>query len=159
MAEANEQQEGGVRCLVVPLTNVSMLVPSSLVAEVASYSEPAPIYGAGDAPWLQGRANWRGQRVPLVSVEAFFETDFAAPGGRARMLVLKGLSGHPKLPFFGVLAQQIPRLANVTPDGIEPLHDEALANAPGEVVLAASEAAIMLDVDYVEKRLVELLYS
>ncbi len=159
MAQANEQQEGGIRCLVVPLTNVSMLLPSSLVVEVASYSEPTPVYGAGDVPWLQGRVNWRGQKIPLVSVEAFFESDFAVPGGRARMLVLKGLSGHPKLAFFAVLAQQIPRLANVTADGIEPLNDEALANAPGEVVLAASEATIMLDVDYVEKRLIELLYS
>jgi chemotaxis signal transduction protein len=159
MAQANEQQETGIRCLVVPLTNVSVLLPSSLVAEVASYTEPAPVYGIGETPWLLGRANWRGLRIPLVSVEAFFENNFAGPGGRARVVVLKGLKGHPNLPFYGVLAQQIPRLANIAPDGIEPLQDEALANAPGEVVLAANEAAIMLDVDYVEKRVIDTLYS
>lgn len=158
MAQAQEQQESGVRCLVIPLTNVSMLLPGSLVAEVASYTEPTPVYGAGETPWLLGRVNWRGERIPLVSVEAFFERDFSAPGSRARVIVLKGLGGHPNLPFFGVLAQQIPRLANVTPDAIEPLEDEALANAPGEVVLAAGEAAIMLDVDYVEDRIIDLLY-
>jgi len=158
MAQANEQEASGVRCLVIPLTNVSLLLPSSLIVEVASYTEPAPVYGAGELPWLLGRANWRGQRIPLVSVEAFFERETGMPGGRARMIVIKGLSGHTKLPFFGILAQQIPRLANVTPDSIEAMQDDSLANAPGEVVFAANEASILLDVDYVENRLIDVLY-
>lgn len=159
MAQANEQQDSGIRCLVVPLTNVSLLVPSSLVAEVATYTEPAPVYGIGEPAWLMGRATWRGVRIPLVTVDALFEQDAAAPGGRARMIVLKGLSGHASLPFYGVVAQQIPRLANVAPDGIEPMEDESLASAPGEVVFTAGEATIMLDVDYLERLIIETLYS
>jgi chemosensory pili system protein ChpC len=54
-----------IRCVLVPVSNLRLLLPNATVAEVITYSKPEPV---ADAPeWLLGRIAWRGWRVPLVS--------------------------------------------------------------------------------------------
>ncbi len=114
-------QVAAIRSLIVPLTDYNILLPGSVVAEVAPYQDPLPLPTGADVPgWLLGAVDWRGTRVPVLSMEAL-GGDAAAPmaGVRARLIILKALGGSPQLTFYAVVAQQIPRLQPVTEGALE----------------------------------------
>ena len=142
-------QDEVVRSLLVPLQGRSLLVPSTVVAEVVSYSEPEE--AEGDAPWLLGMIRWREQTIPALSFEAADGGSAGSPGTRARFAVFKALNNRPGLPYFAMLAQQIPRLLSVYPDTIEVLEGERdYGKAVRESVLVNGEPALIPDLDYLE---------
>lgn len=159
MAQANASAEQGIRCLLVPLTDFNLLLPGSVIAEVVGYRDPAPLPDVDPASGVLGRVTWRGIGVPLVSIEAVTGMPSAEPAGRARLMVLKGLAGFRKMPFYALLAHDIPRLLYVTPGMIESLEDESLDGVPGDVVIAGGEPAVILDVERVERRVHDALYT
>lgn len=147
-----------IRSLIIPLNDYSILLPGSVVAEIAPYQDPVPLPGAQrDAGWILGMVTWRGVRVPLVSMEALGGEPVPVPGARARLVVLKGLADLPGLPFYAIASQQIPHLQTVSEAVLEALEEESLEAAPGEPVLVAGEAAVIPDLEAVERRLHEAL--
>lgn len=151
---------GDIRSLLVPLNDYTLLLPGSVVAEVIPYQDPTPLAASVSAPdWVVGLVTWRGVRVPLVSVEVFGgAAEAPMPGLRARLVVLKGLAGDPQLPFFAIVAQQIPRLQTVSEGMVDGLEDESLEGAPGEPVLVAGEPAVIPELETLEADLLQALY-
>ncbi|MEX0730470.1 MAG: chemotaxis protein CheW [Aquisalimonadaceae bacterium] len=151
--------ESAVRSLLIPMEEGYLLLPSSVVAEVVSYSHPEPL--PGDYPdWLLGRFNWRGQRVPCLSFEAINGSTAMSPATRARVLILKALGDRPDLPYFAMVAQGIPRLVNIDMRAIESLNDD-MDDAPAVAmpVLALGEPAFIPDMRYMEDRVYRALYG
>lgn len=154
-----QQQEPTIRGLLIPLADATLLLPGAVVAEVIGYQDPAPMPGHDALSWLLGAADWRGLRLPVVSVEALLGGAVADAGVRARLIVLKAVSGQSQMPFFAVLAQQIPRLATVTPDTIEPLgEDEEPAADDYRHVLANGEPAVIPDLQAIESQVYGAIY-
>lgn len=152
------QNISAVRSVVLPLSDVLVLLPGSVVAEIVPYAEPSPPpVGAPD--WLIGIASWREQRVPLVSLDAFLSGGVAASvGGRARIAILKAVGDGAALSYYGVVTQQIPHLATVQPEAVEavPAADEARPGVAAQLMLNG-EPMIVPDVDSIEAAVREVL--
>lgn len=142
-----------VRSLFIPVENVTLLLPGTVVAEVVPYEEAEA--AAGEAPeWFLGTVPWREQRIPLVSIDGFMTGESVPAGQRARIAVLKALSNQDSMPYFGIVTRQIPRLVAVYDEGIEPIEDAA-AGLPGVAaeVLVNGEPAVVPDLDQIERAL------
>lgn len=96
-----------IRCMQLPLLDMSLLLPNSAVAEIIGYF--APEEGNEGSDWYDGKITWRGVIVPIVSVEKMCQSASAAPGPRSRIAVLYDLTGDEDMPYFGIILQDIPR--------------------------------------------------
>ncbi|HEX5513252.1 MAG TPA: chemotaxis protein CheW [Gammaproteobacteria bacterium] len=125
MAQGSAGITAGIRSMVVPLEQELMLLPSSIIAEVVPYIEPDP--APANAPtWLLGMVPWRGQHVPLVSVEAFISGGIApVPSSNSRVAIIKTLDATLGFQFYGLLTRQIPRLVTVLPETVAPIAADA----------------------------------
>ncbi len=144
-----------VRCLIVPLSGATLILPNTAVAEVAEYRAPQPI---GAAPgWLLGMMQWRGRSIPLLTFEQFVGLPAGAAGVHARAIVCNTLSGNVTLPFVALLAQGIPRLTGVKAEVLEPTdQDGAEQEAVAARVRFAGEEALIPDLDAIERMLIRL---
>ncbi|MEA3278756.1 MAG: chemotaxis protein CheW [Pseudomonadota bacterium] len=108
-----------VRGIVLPVGAADLLLPSAAVAEIVRYRDPTPFSSAPQ--WLLGAVTWRDHAVPLVSVAAQGgEPGAITPGLRARMVVCFTPNGNPKLPYVGILAVGVPRLARFRTEALVP---------------------------------------
>jgi chemosensory pili system protein ChpC len=113
MAQAEAKKaEIEVRSQLIPLDGLYLILPNTAIAEVISYSSPDP--GESDVDWLLGTLIWRGTTVPVVTFETMHEEKTIKPSKRSRIIILNTISGNDLMPFYGILAQGIPRLMNIT---------------------------------------------
>ena len=101
-----QQGEDTVQCLALPIVGGQILVPSAVVAEVYAVDAVFPATGGPD--WLLGDVTWRGNRVPLVCMEAALGGPRLEAGARSKVVVIKTLSASEALRNFAVLVQGIP---------------------------------------------------
>jgi chemosensory pili system protein ChpC len=143
------QTEEKVRSQLIPLNGMSLVVPTTCIAEVVSYREPEPIENAPE--WLLGHIFWRGIEIPLVSFEAGNDLPRGELQRRARIIVLNGITGDDDLAFFAIVSQDIPRLmlldaANVSAQA-EPATDYPLVL---EQTLVNGQEAVIPDLKQLE---------
>jgi chemosensory pili system protein ChpC len=156
MSSVRPETAGEIRGVLIPLAGKQLLMPNALVAEVVNYQAPQPIE---DAPaWLKGNMGWRGEILPVVSMEALMQIPESALGHKARIVVCNTTGGNARLPYLGVIAQSIPRLVRITRDNLEPADEDGL-QAPGSVagVRIAGEEASIPDLDALEQALLQQL--
>jgi chemosensory pili system protein ChpC len=95
-----------------------LLLPNANVSEIITAATPEPVADA--PPWLLGRVRWRGWRVPLVSFSLLSGIADREGALNAKVTVLKGLSGQPRMPYIALLCLGFPRLTTVSPDMLVP---------------------------------------
>lgn len=145
-----------IRGVMLPVTGGRVLVPNTTMAEVITYALPTPVAGA--PAWLLGRLAWRGWGLPVLAFSALAGTADHESTENARVAILKALSGHARLPYFGVLTQGFPRLTLVSEDLLEPdPYAGELPTGVREQVRVHDEAAWIPDLSAVERRIVEVL--
>ncbi len=145
-----------IRGVMLPVTGGRVLVPNTTMAEVITSAPPSPVEGA--PPWLLGRLAWRGWGLPVLAFSALAGTAAGESTENARVAILKALSGHARLPYFGVLTQGFPRLTLIAEDMLLPdEHAGALPNGVREQVLVHEESAWIPDLAAVENQIVEAL--
>lgn len=145
-----------IRGVMLPVTGGRVLVPNTTMAEVITFAQPSPVAGA--PAWLLGRLAWRGWGLPVLAFSALAGTAVDESTENARVAILKALSGHARLPYFGVLTQGFPRLTLISEDMLLP--DEsagALPTGVREQVLVHEEPAWIPDLAAVENQIVEAL--
>jgi len=144
------QTDSKIRSQLIPLAGVSLVLPNTCIAEVIGYKEPQPVDGTPD--WLLGFLDWRGVRIPLISFEAANGGSLAKADRRSRIVVLNGIGGDEELPFFGLVAQGIPRLMQLDTTIIsaiaQPEHTHPLALQHTRV---QEQEAIIPDQDKLER--------
>ena len=87
MSEHTEQ----VRSLWIPLRQVNMLLPHTVVAEIGNYRVPD---GREDTPeWILGDISWRGITIPVVSLETLCGETAPASPPRHRCRECRGARG------------------------------------------------------------------
>lgn len=155
---ADTQKQTDIRGVMISVANGRLLLPNATVAEVITYAEPELV---PDAPaWLLGRLRWRGWRLPLISFARL--AGLADKEGElgAKVAVLKGLGGVPKVPFTCLLTQGFPRLTTVSADLLldapegTPLRPGVLRN-----VLLRDDPAMIPDLAAIEAMVAEVLHS
>lgn len=144
--------QADVRCMLIPLHDGRLLLPSAAVAEVIGYRTPDPI---ADAPkWLQGTVSWHQREIPVIDFERLMGLGQVGAGIRQRIAVCYATGTGLASPLFGLVAQGIPRLLHIQQDVIE----YASARSKGErairmTLAVAGESLMVPDLDYVNARL------
>lgn len=137
-----------VHCLNIPLKNMNLLLPNAAVAEVIGYAEAEPIDGA--PPWLLGRLLWRDRAVPLISCESAMGLENTRDGNR--IAILNTLNSNSRVPYIGIIMQDIPSLLRVKQESIEPRTVDHELQSVSAYVTVAGESYIIPDIDELEKR-------
>lgn len=105
-----------VRCLLIPLGDKQLLLPSATIAEVFPYQEPTPINNQPN--WLLGVFEWRNQQVPLVAIEEILTTSTDSDKKKHRSIILYGLEANHSMPFYAFIATDIPKPLSIKEDSL-----------------------------------------
>lgn len=146
---------GDVHSLLLPLQEDQMLLPNAAVAEIIEYRSPTPLDDGPD--WCLGQVNWRGLDIPLVSYEAFVGNEAPAESVRMRIAVLNTLNGNDRMPFIGVVLKGIPRLLTAGRDSVNANAEATLAEGMLAQVQVGAEAAVIPDIDALERSVTALV--
>lgn len=138
-----------VRGLMVTLEGETLLVPNVAIAEVLPFAQPDQAQEGPD--WLVGYCDWRGHRLPVVSVEVVHGHAAPAIDKNTRIAVINTIKGDAGVPFYAILTRGIPHLVKLGDDDINlaGAFDDA---ASGELarVQVDSQRAIIPDLDALE---------
>ncbi|MFZ5466771.1 MAG: chemotaxis protein CheW [Pseudomonadota bacterium] len=102
-----------ILCARLPLQGASLLVPYACVAEIVNLSL------RGNVGAFLGEVDWRGIRIPVLSLERVCGREVEVPRGRVRLVVLYGLRDKESLPYYAIVLDGAPRTESVQPDLLE----------------------------------------
>lgn len=138
--------------VLIPIHNKSLLLPNVSMAELIAFKKPASSEKAPE--WYLGLISWRGISIPVISFEALNGETINADFSSARIAVFNSVGTNPKLPFYGVLTQGIPRSIKITNDEIA---KETKTLGPAELVsvIIRNEHASIPNVDFIESEIVK----
>lgn len=141
---------GTIACQLIPVTGKVLLLPNVTLAEVVPATEllPAP---AGAGAWHQGFLKWRELDVPVIAFETM--NDGQPPREYGRVAIVSGISAQRELPYYGIVVQNIPRLAKVKIAELEDLEGASVGPMEFLKVRYAGELAVIPDLDAIEKLL------
>ena len=142
------QKAEAVHCLSIPLKDLNLLLPNAAVAEVIGYAEAEPIEGA--PPWLLGRLSWRDRAVPLISFESAMGVENVSAGNR--IAILNTLNSNSRVPYIGIILQDIPSLLRVKQESIESRTTDQELQSVSAYVTVAGGSYVIPDLDELEKR-------
>jgi chemosensory pili system protein ChpC len=91
----------------LPLQDKTLLLPYSMVAEVASLSLRTQEGG------FLGAVEWRGVRIPVFSLERACGQNVDILAGRVRLAVLYGVSDPSKRPYYALALTGMPRTESI----------------------------------------------
>ncbi|MGV6826158.1 MAG: chemotaxis protein CheW [bacterium] len=121
MTEVEYKKKQDTRCLMVPMSGDSLLVPNALVIEILNYRAPESA-AKGKKDWYLGMINWRNLDIPLISFERMIGADYQDAGQRRRIMVCHSFSEKGDNHFLGLVAQGLPRLISLDEDAMSVLN-------------------------------------
>ena len=139
--------------LLIPLHEDFMLLPNAAVAEVIGYREAEPLAHTPD--WLAGEIQWRREPTPVIRFERLAGLPAGPPGHRARICMVNTLTPESRIPYFGVIAQGIPRLVRIGGGNTEPLARDGVGGVIRQWLRVGDEEAMVPDLDAIERLLLE----
>ena len=101
-------QNDSVRCLVLPLGNSRLLLPSAVVVEVLyqQVMQPMPV---GVSNWLLGEIDCpMAAHLPVISFEGICGIDTPPVPSRVNVVVIHSLNTHLGLSFYGIQVHAAP---------------------------------------------------
>ncbi len=113
----NEPTSRAIQSLMLPIETFTLLLPSTMVAEVVGLNGLSPVPAA--KPWTLGILAWRGLQVPVISFEALADRPSARPKLRSRIVVCYPLPGRPARDFLGILSSNDPQSRLVAETDLE----------------------------------------
>ncbi len=105
-----------INSLVIPLNVQNLVLPQAALAELIARQDVRDVPGTAD--WLKGFFDWRGQQIPLVSLEAMCGRSGGVPTKDSRFVVIYGLENIPGLAFFALEVQGIPHPVKLSSDNL-----------------------------------------
>ena len=140
MAEVEEQ----IKCVLLSVNEDQLILPKTAVAEVVPIRN---IINVANKPnWMLGYLDWRGNSIPLVSIEAMGGVRMPSlASGNVKAAVVYVISEDTKFNFMSFLVQGSPKVINLKPASI--VSDDVESNHPviEEKVLMHGEKASILD--------------
>lgn len=146
-----------IHCLMIPLSEETVLLPNTAVAEVIGYMKPEPLEGAPG--WFLGRISWRERLVPLISFElATVSNDSRGTNLEgARIAILNTLNGNPAIPYIAIVCQGIPSLNIIHNDDISSIETlPGKRHSVAEIASVNGQEVIIPDIDDLENRILNI---
>ncbi|MDH5433744.1 MAG: chemotaxis protein CheW [Gammaproteobacteria bacterium] len=124
-----------VYSFMIPIINSNMLLPNTSIVEIVPFNNVELFAGKTEAPgWYLGHLQWRGQDIPLISIDMIMGESDPQASKRSRIAITYTLNSNRSLPYMAIVVQGIPRLSHVTMDNIEVPEDEVELLSQGEKV-------------------------
>lgn len=147
-------QSTHIRCLLIPVgsSQSQLLIPSAVVAEVTNYKVPEKKLN-NTPKWLLGLVEWRGQHVPVISIEDILAQPPLPPSNDQRLVILYGLETSQFLPFYAFIASNIPSALSLHSKFLTEFTEEKQPGLVFSVSLNTKggvEDVAILDVTYLE---------
>jgi chemosensory pili system protein ChpC len=136
-----------VRSLWIPLREVNMLLPHVAIAEVGNYRVPDEQPDTPD--WLLGTTDWRGQIIPVLSLELLCGDKIPANPVYSRLIIINSIRMHSPMRHYAIVAAALPRsiqFDNTIVDDVEASNLPALQCR----VYIGHEQAVIPDLDYLQ---------
>ena len=135
-----------IHCTLAPTGSTSIVLPTSTIAEITDYSPPAPLDGTPD--WLLGQVEWEDWQVPVISYGSLLDGENPETAtGRSRIMVVKSLSNTARVPYIGVLVEQIPKLAKLSEEDLEVTSEDEDSPSVHCAVKVSGHAAVVPDLE------------
>jgi chemosensory pili system protein ChpC len=145
-----------VYSLMIPTVQSNILLPNSNVAEIVPFSNVELFPESEERPsWFLGHLLWRGQEIPLISIDVIQGESDPQANKRSRVAVAHTLNANRELPYIAIVVQGIPRLSHVRPDNIKALTEATLSSAEKIKVTVDNIGASIPDLDKLEEMIVE----
>lgn len=143
MNDATEQ----VRSLWIPLREVNMLLPHVAVAEVGSYRIPE---AQPDTPaWLLGTIDWRGHKIPVISLELLCGDELPANPVFSRLIVVNSIRADSIVRYYAIVAAALPRSVQIDSTNVGDFECCQLPALACRVYIG-SEQAVIPKLDYLQ---------
>jgi chemosensory pili system protein ChpC len=135
-----------VHCMMIPAGEETLMLPTSVMKEVVDYQPPAPTDSA--PPWLLGQIEWESRQVPVFSFPALINgTEVGEIPSRSKIIILKSLVEAGRVPFIGLLMDDLPRPVEVTEKDIQGTGDDKKSLGVFSRIRFEEEDAIVPDMD------------
>ena len=139
-----------IASLLIPMVGRPLLLPNVAVAEIVPWQEPVKL--EGKPYWVLGEVEWRGIKVPVISLELMNDPELEDAYQGNRLAVLDGV-GQTDKPFYALSVQGIPRLVRVFPDEVGNEQDATEEKSYAMHVQVSGERVVIPDLVAVEKEL------
>ncbi|MCU7959423.1 MAG: chemotaxis protein CheW [gamma proteobacterium symbiont of Bathyaustriella thionipta] len=151
----NNQAE--VRGVLLPLSPVPALLPNVAIAEIIGWREPEAMQDV--EAWFAGLLEWRHHLIPIVDMSAAHTETNGSHGARTRIAICNTLNGNKKLPFIGLVVEEIPHLVKVNANNLLESEDSSGQGLPGHRLRLDDEEVVIPDLDWLEKEIESQLSS
>jgi len=133
---------------ILALEGDPMILPNTAVAEIINYSDPTPVDNSPE--WLLGTMEWRGIRLPLLSLEGAMGKSMPATSSNNHIAILNSISGDDSLNFYAIVTGALPRLINLDEKKITAAANDDSEELVLNNVLVNKTAAFIPDLNAIE---------
>jgi len=137
-----------VRSLWVPLREMNLLLPNVAVAEIGSYRAPE---AQADMPeWFLGMVRWRGQSIPVISLESVCGLSVPSNPVFSRLMIVNSVCPDSSIEHYAIVTAGLPGLIQFgeeTADEVAGYEHEGLHC----IVRIGNEQAVIPDLEYLQK--------
>jgi len=145
-----------VRCLLIPINQGQLLLPTAVIAEISHYARPQTII-EGQPEVMLGIIDWRQQQIPLLSMENLLSLPVEVRTPRRRTVIVYGLQSPQQLPFYAFLAIDIPKTITVVAEQLAHFSTDVPQGLAFSVQMAEHETVWVPNLGYLETVLTEQL--
>jgi chemosensory pili system protein ChpC len=149
-----EATEDKVRSLWIPLREMNLLLPNVAVAEIGSYRAPE---AQADMPeWFLGMVKWRGQSIPVISLEAVCGLDSPSNPVFSRLMIVNSVCPGSPIEHYAIVTAGLPGLiqfGDETADEVVEYENDGLKC----IVRIGQEEAVIPDLEFLQNLLEQQL--
>lgn len=127
-----------------------MLLPHLAVAEVGSYRVPEEQAGTPD--WLLGTIDWRGQTIPVISLELLCGDELPANPVYSRLIIVNSVRADSPVRHYAIVAAALPRSVQIDSDIVDDFESCQLPAIHCRVYIGR-EQAVIPNLDYLQETL------
>ena len=127
-----------------------MLLPHVAVAEVGTYRVPME---QPDTPeWLLGTIDWRGQTVPVISLELLCGDELPANPVYSRLIIINSVRAESPVRHYAIVAAALPHSVQIDSDTVDDFECCQLPAIHCRVYIGR-EQAVIPNLDYLQEML------
>ncbi len=151
MAAVVAEDTDELACVLIPLADAHLLLPSVTVAEILPWRR---VRRTPEMPnWCLGMLGWRGENLPVVQFELINGAGDKIAARNGRCLVVMNRTRHRSgRAFYAISAAGLPRIVHLTDEDVVNL-PVRLGPAETANVRLGTEAAVIPNLSYIEESL------
>jgi len=143
---SNYQQ---VKCALLTINEDRLLIPNASLVEIVPIRNIINV--ANKPKWILGYLDWKGNSIPLVSIETMGGVHMPSlASGDVKAVVVYAQGGDKTLPFISFLVQGVPNIVNVFETDLETLEEKVENPVISHHVKLKDEQVSLLDFEKLE---------